>query len=287
MRHADLGQHFLIDRDVLHDIVSAAELTRDDVVLEIGPGKGVLTEELAKRVNQVIAVELDRTLVAELQKKFRGVKNVTIVHEDILRWWGNQHFNTSTPHQSLRVGTGQAFQHFKVVANIPYRITAPILRIFLEGTHRPPRIVLMVQKEVAERVCAKPGGMSLLSVSVQYYARPEIIRIVPRAAFDPAPKVDSAILRIQPHPRLLLQGEGISPSPVKERGGVRSEDFFQLVKIGFSSRRKQLQNLLAAGLRITNEEAKKALVAAGLLPTVRAQELSIEDWKKLIEYFYT
>lgn len=264
----DLGQNFLIDYDVLRDIVNAAELTRNDVVLEIGPGKGVLTEELAKRVQQVIALELDRALVTELQKTFRGAKNVDIVHADILRWW---------PENSVKVSE---YQRLKVVANIPYRITAPILRLFLEYELRPSLIVLMVQKEVAQRVCAKPGAMSLLAVSVQYYGRPEIIRIVPRTAFDPAPKVDSAILRIRPFEKEELQQVKNTPIGVKV-----DQEFFQLVKIGFSSRRKQLQNLLATGLRITNEQAKKALVAVGLLPTVRAQELSVEDWKKLIKYF--
>ncbi len=261
----DLGQHFLTDSEVLRDIITAADLQSDDVVLEIGPGKGVLTEELAKHVKRVIAVELDRTLVAELQKKFKSAKNVEIIHEDILRWW---------PQQNLNI---EIFKHLKIVANIPYRITAPILRLFLEHELHPNLLVLMVQKEVAERVCAKPGAMSLLSVSVQYYATPEIVRIVPRTAFNPAPKVDSAILKIIPFKR--------HDYPEMSDRTKIDNVFFRLVKMGFSSRRKQLQNLLATGLRMTNEEAKKALLAIGLSPTVRAQELSIADWKKLIEYF--
>ncbi|MDO8582274.1 MAG: 16S rRNA (adenine(1518)-N(6)/adenine(1519)-N(6))-dimethyltransferase RsmA [bacterium] len=268
----DLGQHFLTDREVLRDIVTAADLTSDDVVLEIGPGKGVLTEELAKKAKQVIAVELDRSLVAELQKKFRDQKNVTVVHEDILRWWPT--------HQSQSFGAGQGPNYFKVVANIPYRITAPILRLFLEQETRPVLMVLMTQKEVAERVCAKPGAMSMLSVSVQYYAKPEIVRIVPRTAFDPPPNVDSAILKILPFTKYdYLE---VRRSPACRQAGTKIDNaFFRLAKIGFSSRRKQLQNLLAVGFHISNEEAKKALTDAGLLPTVRAQELSIDDWKKL------
>lgn len=306
----DLGQNFLVDREVLQDIVAAAELTRDDVVLEVGPGKGVLTEELAKRVQRVVAVELDRTLVAMLTKKFRAQKNVEIVHADFLRWWKDwQQIPTdssslrSAPPRvaSLHSGLAPADNHrptmparpsyaareesrqgicreygkFKVVANLPYGITSRVLRLFLEQDPRPQLLVVMVQKEVAQRICAKPGQMSLLSVSVQFYAHPEIIRIVPRTAFDPVPNVDSAVVRIQPHPLPLLEGEG------------ESKNFFRLVKLGFSSRRKQLQNLLASGLHITNDEAKKALQAIGLSSNVRAQELSVEAWIALTRKFFS
>ncbi len=259
----DLGQNFLTDREVLGDIIKAADLQPSDVVLEIGPGKGILTEELAKKAKKVIAVELDRTLVPVLQKKFNGVKNVTIVHEDILRWWGTSQNQKIT----------KSWNHFKVVANIPYRITAPILRMFLEGAPHPAVMVLMVQKEVAERVCATPGQMSMLSVSVQYYAKPEIVRIVPRTAFDPSPNVDSAVLKIIPF-------EEKHPDEVFEK------NFFQLVKLGFSSRRKQLQGLLASGLHIPSVEAKFALEAIGCAPTVRAQELSLEVWVALTKHFF-
>ncbi|MBI4281844.1 16S rRNA (adenine(1518)-N(6)/adenine(1519)-N(6))-dimethyltransferase [Candidatus Uhrbacteria bacterium] len=307
----DLGQHFLHDREVLGDIITVADVRTEDVVLEIGPGKGVLTEELAKKAKRVIAVELDRGLVAALQKKFKNAKNVTIIHEDILRWWGRegQLPTSSSPatidaparrltalrprSSSLRdeaVPARSAYaagaEHrqgsrlkdcgFKVVANIPYRITAPILRMFLEGTPCPSLMVLMVQKEVAERVCAEPGQMSLLSVSVQYYAKPEIVRIVPRTAFDPPPKVDSAILRIHPLKNRVTKNVSIETKSV-----MFEKRFFQLVKLGFSSRRKQLQNLLASGLHIANEDAKKALQAVGLDTRIRAQELSIDDWKRL------
>ncbi len=251
------GQNFLVDTKALVDIVDAAQLSREDTVLEIGPGFGVLTEALVQRAGHIIAVELDRVLMTHLQERFAEDPRVTIVQDDIVQWWESERF------KYLNIET---FKYFKVVANLPYQITSHILRIMLESEHRPQLIVVMVQKEVAERIVAKPGEMSMLSVMVQYYGAPEIIHIVPRTSFWPEPAVDSAIVRIKPHAHPLQDGE---------------REFFRLVKIGFASRRKQLQNNLSVGLHVTKEEIQEILVRAGLDEKVRAQELSVDDWKRL------
>ncbi|MBI4261901.1 ribosomal RNA small subunit methyltransferase A [Candidatus Uhrbacteria bacterium] len=275
------GQNFLIDPKVLGDVVDAAALSNTDTVLEIGPGFGVLTEQLSPRAKEVIAVELDQKLVSALQKKFCDQKNVTIIQDDILAWLENKYFEISKS------------RNVKVVANIPYQITSRLLRIFLERPDRPSLLVLMVQKEVAERIVALPGAMSMLSVMVQYYGVPEIVRVVPRSSFWPEPAVDSAIVRIKPHPRPLLSGEGAISFSSQEKGPWRAElaqaqggmRFFRIVKMGFASRRKQLQNNLAAGLHLPKEEVQTVLERVGFDQKVRAQELSIDDWKKVIHGF--
>lgn len=262
------GQNFLIDRKVLDKIVSAARLKKDDVVLEIGPGFGVLTQELAKRAKRVLAVEADKRLVMALHEILANYKNVTMVQEDILKF---SIFNF----QSLNKFSISNFQFsnygYKIVANLPYQITSAVLRRFLENEPRPSEMVVMVQKEVAERICAKPGKMSLLSVSVQFFGKPEIIKAVPRTAFWPEPEVDSAIIRI-------VTRKEIEKFDLR---GITQEDFFRIVRIGFSARRKQLQNNLAAGLRLPNEVIRKKIIECGFDPKIRAQDLSVEDWIKL------
>jgi 16S rRNA (adenine1518-N6/adenine1519-N6)-dimethyltransferase len=246
-----LGQHFLIDKKVLNRIVNAAQLTKKDVVLEIGPGLGVLTEALAKKVGKVIAVEIDRGMVKYLKRKFKNkdYENIEIVHQDVLSY-------------KLQI------MNCKVVANLPYHITSRVIRHFLEAKIKPNLMVLLVQKEVAKRIVAQPGQMSLLSCSVQFYGQPEIIDFVPKESFWPEPEVESAILRIKVYKKPKIK--------VKNR-----KIFFQIIKAGFSSKRKQLHNALAGGLQITNEEAKNLLEKSGIDPARRAQTLSLSEWAKL------
>lgn len=259
----DLGQNFLVDVDVLDDILAAAELTKDDVVLEIGAGRGILTEVLAERVKRVVAIELDQNLVHGLQQRFAKNANVEIIRGDALRW---------IPEQRDRF----ADHSWKVVANLPYGITSRILRLLLERDPRPELMVLMVQKEVAERVCAKPGDMSLLSLAVQWFGDPELIRIVSPESFDPEPEVESAVLRI----RAKSEERQAKSAAIERR-------VFQLARMGFASRRKQLHHQLAAGLHSSRETVQSALQLVGVTKMARAQELSIEQWKELAEKLST
>jgi 16S rRNA (adenine1518-N6/adenine1519-N6)-dimethyltransferase len=250
-----LGQHFLVDQEVLNRIVAAAELTPSDVVLEIGAGNGVLTRRLAQTAGRVIAVELDNRLIASLRQEFADAAHVTIVHGDILELDLSQ----------LLAGVGTVY---KVVANIPYYITGPILRHLLEASTPPTLAVLLVQKEVAERICARPGDMSILAVSVQFYASPRLITNVPAGAFHPSPKVDSAVLRLD------LHTEPAVPD-------LPSEFFFRVVRAGFGQKRKQLHNSLASGLVLPKQVINAALVTADLTPTRRAETLSLTEWAAL------
>ena len=247
----ELGQNFLADRRVLGQILAAAEINAGDTVLEIGPGLGTLTQALAEHAQRVVAVELDRQLVAILQDRLQTFPNVRIITGDILA------FDLS---ELLAIE-----QAYKVVANIPYNITSAVLRHLLEAPRKPQLIVLMVQKEVAQRITARPGDMSLLSVSVQFYGQPRLIHRVPAKAFYPVPKVDSAILRIDPYPQLLLRAEEIEP-------------FFDVVRAGFGQRRKQLRNSLAHGLGLPDEGITEALAQAGVDGERRAQTLSVDEW---------
>jgi len=236
------GQNFLIDRNILEKILEAADLKKSDIALEVGPGFGVLTQELAERVKKVYAVEIDKRLVGAIEETL-SCKNVKIINEDILK----------IDIDKLRL------KKFKVVANLPYQITSAVIRKFLELSHSPSLVILMVQKEVAERICSKPGDMSLLSVSVQFYGKPEIVSRVSRNSFWPVPNVDSAILKITPHSNTTLD----------------PKRFFEIVRARFSKPRKQLQN----NLEIESSVLKKA----GLNEKIRAEELSVEDWIRLIK----
>jgi len=247
-----LGQNFLIDKDVLDNIIKAAELNKNDIVLEIGPGLGVLTKELSKRAKRVIAVEKDKKLVKILKEKLARLKNIEIIEGDILRLTTDD----------LQLTTG-----YKVVANLPYYITSPVTRKFLEGK-RPPRLmVLMVQKEVAERICAKPPRMTLLSAAVQFYSHPEIVKIVKKECFWPKPKVDSAIIRIANIREYKCEFSRINP-----------ELFFSVVRAGFTQPRKQLKNNLK---RIFNKDTEGILKKSKIEGTRRAETLSINDWIKI------
>jgi 16S rRNA (adenine1518-N6/adenine1519-N6)-dimethyltransferase len=252
-----LGQHFLVDRDVLGLIMGAAALTASDVVVEVGPGLGVLTRELAGRAGRVFAVELDDRLAAGLKEGLSLLHNVSVVNGDILK---------VDLAALLKESGGRG--KYKVVANLPYYITSPVLRHFLEASVRPQTMVVMVQKEVAETIAARPGRMSLLSVSVQFYAEATIVGHVPAESFYPVPEVDSAVLRIDvyPEPRVFVSD---------------IDGFFGLVRAGFSAARKQLVNSLAQGLGLSREEALPLLEKAGIQPTRRAETLSLEEWARL------
>jgi 16S rRNA (adenine1518-N6/adenine1519-N6)-dimethyltransferase len=253
-----LGQHFLIDREVLAKVVAAAGLEPGDTVIEVGPGLGVLTRELSGKAGRVIAVELDDRLAEILGQSLKKLENVTIVSGDILR---------IDPAALLGQGSD-----YKVVANLPYYITSAVLRHFLESSPKPRLVVVMVQKEVAWAIVAEPGRMSLLSVSVQLYGSPEVVAFVPAACFYPAPEVDSAILRIVIYPEPAVAVTDIS-------------GFFRLVKAGFTSSRKQLVNSLAIGLGIPKDEALSLLEAAGIIYKRRAETLALEEWQRLWQVF--
>ncbi|MFH0769050.1 MAG: 16S rRNA (adenine(1518)-N(6)/adenine(1519)-N(6))-dimethyltransferase RsmA [Chloroflexota bacterium] len=261
-----LGQHFLIDEEVLRLIVSSAELTSSDVVMEIGPGLGVLTRELASQAGWVIAIELDTNLANILKQTLSSFNNVTIINEDVL---------SLAPEALLREHfSREAISPFsyKVVANLPYYITSPVLRHFLEASVKPRVMVVMVQKEVAEQIVAKPGQMSLLSISVQLYGEPSIIGYVPAQCFYPAPEIDSAILRV-----------ALYPQPVVPIGN--GESFFTLVRAGFSASRKQLVNSLSHGLGLPKAEVLSLLEKAKIVPQRRAESLALEEWARLWQLF--
>ncbi len=254
-----LGQHFLIDEEVLWAVASAAELTTSDVVMEIGPGLGVLTRELAKRAGRVITVELDSSLAGALRQTLASAKNVTVVDGDILKL------------EPAALLGGQETANYKVVANLPYYITSAVLRHFLEAKIKPRVMVVMVQKEVAEAIVAKPGRMSLLSVSVQFYGEPEIVSYVPARCFYPAPEVSSAILKV-----------ALYPQPVVAKD---SEGFFGLVRAGFCASRKQLVNSLAQGLGLPKARVLPLLEKADIIPQRRAETLTLTEWAQLWQVF--
>jgi len=250
------GQNFLIDENVYETIIAAADLKPDDRILEVGPGLGFLTARLAAASRQVTAVELDGRLADYLAvaAKAKKISNLEIIKGDILR--ANLEDFKAEP--------------YKIVANLPYNITSIFLRQFLGGARKPESLVLLLQKEVAERIVARPPEMSLLAVSVQYYGRPEIVAGVPAAAFWPRPAVASAVIKIETF------SSGTEREDEKEE-----KSFFRVVKIGFSARRKMLKNNLAAGLKITPARAESALEKSGLNPQARAQDLNLQDWRKL------
>jgi len=247
------GQNFLVDRSILLRIVEAAEIHPGDQVLELGAGTGVLTRELTKGARRVVAVELERNMLSLLGETTRNFTNVELIERNL-----------------LYVDPADIFgsEPYKLVANLPYYITAPTFRHFLESANPPRLIVVMVQYEVAQRIVAEPGDLSLLGVSIQFYGKPKIITHVPARAFYPAPKVDSAILRIDTKDEIPLTRE-------------QRDSFFRLVQAGFSERRKQLHNSLTHGLHRKDMEVRATLLAANIDPSRRAETLSIEDWLRL------
>lgn len=254
-----LGQHFLVDRRVRAKMVRAAQIGPDDLVVEIGPGLGALTAELARRARQVIAVEKDDVLADRLRQVLGSAANVHIIVGDVL-----QMALTQIVGQATADGAG-ATPKYKVVADLPYNIASAVLRHFLESEARPELMVVMLQREVAENIVAQPGQMGLLSVAVQLYGRPSIVTYVSPQSFYPPPKVESAILRIETYHTLRLQvGD--------------ADDFFRVVRAGFSARRKQLHNALAQGLELPSAETLRLLTGLGIDPQRRAQTLSLEEW---------
>ncbi|MFA7169317.1 MAG: 16S rRNA (adenine(1518)-N(6)/adenine(1519)-N(6))-dimethyltransferase RsmA [Candidatus Paceibacterota bacterium] len=252
-----LGQNFLIDENVLEDIVASADIQKDDVVIEVGPGMGVLTFALAEKCGQVIAIEKDRKMSKFLRKEIlkTGSDNIEVVCDDILK--------IDMP-KFLRE---RGIVKYKLVANIPYYITSPIVKLFLETEVEPELMVLLMQKEVAERICASKGNLSILALSVLLYGEPELVRKVGRDAFYPAPKVESAILRIG--------------NIEKKYSAADYQKIFRVIKIGFSSKRKKLSNNLAAGLNLEKDGAEKILSDCGIDKLSRAQDLEVADWVKL------
>jgi 16S rRNA (adenine1518-N6/adenine1519-N6)-dimethyltransferase len=251
-----LGQHFLIDEAVLSTIIEAAELSSNDTVIEVGPGLGILTTELARLAGKVIAVELDTELASLLQRRLALLSNLRVVNADILKV------------KLVQLLGGK--NNYKVVANLPYYITSPVLRYFVEASPKPSLMVMMVQKEVGEAIVAGPGNMSILAVSLQLYSRVRIIAPVPAQSFYPQPKVDSVVLRFD-----------MLPEPAVKVGDIKG--FFEVVKSGFSSPRKQLHNSLAHGLAVKPTETKLFLKRADIDPGRRAETLSLEEWAKLYE----
>lgn len=265
-----MGQHFLVDSHALNDIVAAAELSSSDLVVEVGPGLGVLTWELVHRAGQVVAIELDKRLAARLREELVGQTRVPfdVVQGDVLRW----------PPAAILEQAGVLEGRWSdihevpylVVANLPYAITSPVLRHFLEHLPRPRRMVVLVQWEVARRMVAEPGKLSVLAHAIQMYARPEIVGQVRATSFLPRPAVDSAILRlnVRPSPAVEVDDEGA---------------FFQVIKAGFLHPRKKLSNALPGGLaalqhRVERERALDALTMAGVSPDRRAETVTLEEW---------
>jgi 16S rRNA (adenine1518-N6/adenine1519-N6)-dimethyltransferase len=253
-----LGQNFLVDESVPPKILAAADVTADDAVVEIGPGVGVLTRRLAQAARKLTAVELDSRLYPYLHKMLAPYPGARLVEGDVLDFKPEELEPES----------------YKLVANIPYYITSAIMRHFLESEHRPSRLVLMVQKEVAQRIVANPPEMSLLAVSVQFYGQPKLYATVPAGAFYPPPKVDSAILLVE----TFAAADRPCPAANESR-------FFTIARAGFGQKRKQLANSLAAGLKIEKELIREVMLKAGIEGERRAESLSLKDWGKLYAAF--
>jgi 16S rRNA (adenine1518-N6/adenine1519-N6)-dimethyltransferase len=245
-----LGQHWLNDPASLKAMCDAAEITTEDTVLEIGPGLGTLTKLLVEQAREVVAVEFDEYLAKMLPQRIQS-SSLTVKQQDILSF-----DYTSLP------------ADYKVVANIPYYLTSNLIRVLSETSNQPSVAVLLIQKEVAERVAAQPGAMSLLSVTAQFYWQTGVGPIVPAELFTPPPKVDSQILILERRPEPLFPD-------------VDTTRFFRLVKAGFSERRKMLRSSLSGGMHISKPDAESLLKKAGIDPNLRAQALSLKDWHKL------
>jgi 16S rRNA (adenine1518-N6/adenine1519-N6)-dimethyltransferase len=242
------GQNFLINKEILNKVIESAEIQNSDTILEVGPGIGSLTLEIAKRAQRVIAVEKDIKMTEVLKETIKEFKNVEIERADILKFQPKA-------------------DKFKIVSNLPFYLTGHFIRKFLESNLQPESMTLIIQKEVAQRIVAKPPKMSILAVSVQAYAKAEIISYVPKESFWPEPEVDAAIIKIVPHKKFNFD----------------QKIFFRIVKAGFSHPRKQLINNLSAGLRIEKEKAGEWLKKNNIQPNQRAETLKIKDWIELLK----
>ena len=249
-----LGQNFLLEKRVTSKILKAAELSRKDMVLEIGPGIGTLTKELAKNAGKVVAVEKDPAMVEILKETIKDLADVEVIRGDILSLSRSSFAKLDRD------------KEYKVVANLPYYITSPVIRMFLETDKKPELMVFMVQKEVAQRICARPPDMNLLAVSIQFYAEPKIVSFVRKGSFWPQPKVDSAIVKLVPN---------------KEKSKLAPAKFFRVVKAGFKQPRKQLHNNLSLGLKLSKQAVETWLRQANISPTQRAETLCLKDWVSL------
>lgn len=243
-----LGQHFLVDKESLEKVIEAGDLDLTDTVVEIGPGLGVLTTPLTEKVFKVLAVELDDKLAALLLND--KPENLEVIKQDI-----------------MSLNLSELPEKYKVVANIPYYLTSAIFRLFLSSENRPTLMSVLIQKEVAERITAKPGSMSILALSVQYYGRPEYVCTVEKSKFWPEPKVDSAVLKVEVYDQPAFEAD--------------HQKLFRLIKAGFGEKRKMLKNSLSGGLSLNATEVIQLIEDAKLPPTSRAQELSLEDWERL------
>lgn len=249
------GQNFLVDRWALKKIIDTADLSKKDLVIEVGPGLGVLTRELCKNAGQVLAIEVDEAMTKILRETCKSCKNLKIIRKNI--------FNLDIEKELKKAKKAR----YKVVANIPYNITSAILEFFLDHKFKPNEMVVTLQKEVAERICEKSGKMSILAVSIRLYGTPEIIAEVKKTSFFPVPKVDSAVLKI---------------SEIKyPPSDFDTKLFFRIVKAGFSAKRKQLHNSLSGGLAVSTSVAVAYLTDARIASSRRAEELSIEEWMRL------
>ncbi|MDD5146214.1 MAG: 16S rRNA (adenine(1518)-N(6)/adenine(1519)-N(6))-dimethyltransferase RsmA [Candidatus Pacebacteria bacterium] len=251
-----LGQNFLVNKGIIEKMISAAELIPDDTVIEIGPGLGALTLALAKKVKKVIAVEKDRGLIKHLQVKLvnEKINNVQLMGSDILDFQPS-----NCP------------QQYKIVANLPYYITKPVIMMFLAAQQPPESMILMIQKEVAQRICATPPQSNKLAIFTQFFCQPKIISYVSKNSFWPAPKVDSAIIKIVPSDKYKKQ--------------VDQDIFSKIVTAGFSQPRKQVLNNFSRALKFTKEQTQKWLMANHISPTQRAENLSLNDWIRLSNSF--
>jgi len=264
-----LGQHFLINSGVLQKIIRVSDLSSHDLVIEIGPGIGVLTRELAEQSGYVIAVELDSKMVELLQETLSSFRNFSIINQDILK---AEPLELIEQEKTKFPSFISDFRQYKLVANLPYYITQPIIRHFCEAKLKPQSMVIMVQKEVARNIVARPGDMSILAISVQFFGKPQIIDYVPAGNFYPPPKVDSAILKIDLYPKPLLK--------------VTDEaSFFKVVRAGFCAARKQIANSLAQGLDISKSEVLSLLEKAEVSPRKRPEDLTLEEWACLEQLF--
>jgi 16S rRNA (adenine1518-N6/adenine1519-N6)-dimethyltransferase len=264
-----LGQHFLVNSGILKNITRAADLAPSDLVLEVGPGIGVLTHALVELAGWVIAVELDTPMAEALKETLKPHENYSIFNRDILDIEpGELILQEKAKFPPALAGRTD----YKLVANLPYYITQPIIRHFCEAKLKPKMMIIMVQKEVAQNIVAKPGDLRILAISVQFYGKPEIMGYVPAGNFFPVPKVDSAILKISlyPEPRYKVTGE---------------KHFFKIVRAGFCATRKQIANSLAQGLGLPKPEVIALLEKAGVAPTLRPETLTLEEWASLERIF--
>ena len=278
------GQNFLISKKAFKKIIEVADIKKEDVILEIGPGIGNLTKILAQKAKKVIAIEKDKKMCEILKETLKEFKNIEVINQDILKYEiqttkkekGKTIFKSldskktfgGRTSESTRGPSSGNYNNYKVVANLPYYIVSPVIRKFLESENQPESMVLMVQKEVAERITAKPPKMNILAVSVQFYSEPKIISNVSKKSFYPKPNVDSAIIKL---------------SSIK-KSKINQDLFFKIVKAGFSQKRKQLINNLSL-LKDNKEEVKKWLLKNKIDYKKRAERLTIEDWIKLTKTF--